>query len=411
MSRLSRVLCLAAALLCAPSLRAAEQAPDWVQIFEEASHVTDWKDLLADTASGSVSAASLLGISGESVTPVENLRDVVLGLQGLGSGGDRGTLALSVTPGRTGIAPVPYASYRRSALARLWAATTFAYAQGDADIEEKSFARRALSVETSLVLHEGDDELVIIGDTLKNPRGTECDVDQLDDVQAARKVYEQAREAQQHEADLAMAKAIAQGHYPPDTEPQPVTVVMQENALSQAKQAHYKACFDQALKRVRWNRSRLALMYGTGWIKPASGGGRQEGLGQTLVVSLNYGFESLPSLRERLGLMLTYRQTWAEPVLSSLAAGTPGRKSSALLIGQLAGGNSRIRALAQFSNARSRDITASQRAFKEAAGLDLRVLEGLWLNLRVGRQRAVGGDSNETGSLLSLSYSPSALLK
>ena len=55
--------------------------------------------------------------------------------------------------------------------------------------------------------------------------------------------------------------------------------------------------------------------------------------------------------------------------------------------------------------------TASQRAFTRALGLDLRVQEDLWLGLRFGRQRKIDGSGTEIGSLLSLSYSPTGLLK
>ena len=65
----------------------------------------------------------------------------------------------------------------------------------------------------------------------------------------------------------------------------------------------------------------------------------------------------------------------------------------------------------EVSDARSREITASQRAFKQALGLDYRITDGAWINLRVGKQRTVDGTDDETGTLFNVSYSPEALLK
>ena len=63
------------------------------------------------------------------------------------------------------------------------------------------------------------------------------------------------------------------------------------------------------------------------------------------------------------------------------------------------------------SNAKSDQITASQRVFKSAFGIDYRVSDGVWLNFRLGKQRKIDGTGDEIGSFFGLSVSPSALLK
>lgn len=47
---------------------------------------------------------------------------------------------------------------------------------------------------------------------------------------------------------------------------------------------------------------------------------------------------------------------------------------------------------------------------KRALGIDYRIMDGLRLNLRDGKQRKATGTGNESGSFLVLNYSPSALL-
>lgn len=411
--RLTALALAASVLYATPSAAEDQTEAMWKEIYKKAEGATEWTDYLSDSAAGSVSAASLLGISGETVAPVQNLRDLVAGLKGLSSGGDEGTLAVSFTPGRTGISPVSYAWYASSTLARALASTTFGYAQGDADIEDAAFERRAVSVETSFVLHDADDEVVMVGNVLAQPVGTECDFDALPDVQKLRADYDADKEKRQLAADLKVQADIAAGKLSPGTDSPPVNVVLQDSDLAKVKNKHFEACFAATLKKVRWNRSRLAFMYGTGWIRPKSGGGGQEGLGHTVVGSFAYGFEELSWAwpKNHIGLTVTYRQTFNEPVLESLVTGPINEKNGSLVVGQLAGGSNRIRGLVEVSNAKSSDITASQRAFKQAFGLDVRVYEGTWLNLRVGRQRSIKGDETETASLLSITYSPSALLK
>lgn len=170
-----------------------------------------------------------------------------------------------------------------------------------------------------------------------------------------------------------------------------------------------QACADAVLKQLRWNRSYLSVSLATGWIKPADGGGAQHTLGRAAVVSLVYGFEHIPALRENAALTLAWRRTNDDPVLSTLGAGTVTTRNSQLAMARLAGGSSTLRGLIEASNARGL-TTPSQRAFTRALGIDVRVQKGLWVGLRVGRQRTIDGTGSEVGSLLSISYSPTALL-
>jgi hypothetical protein len=391
----SAILC---GLLCSPFAMAAygqTEAP--TTIFEKLKGTINWADLLTDNAPGAISASNMLGINGDSVTNVENVRDVVVAVKGLSANGSDATFGLSITPARTSLSPMDLSTYASGTLWRLLGATTFGYAQGDASIEGQAFERRAMSIETSFFWHEADDPVLAyafaIRDGMKSGSGP-C------------AVFEPARPS-------APAKpktpAVSEEVEDPVARPGVVTGPAADSVRKRAAD-----CKDSVIKALRWNRSQSFASFATGWIKPSDGSSSQESLGRTAVLGLNYGFDNVDflNLKERAALSVSYRKTWQEPVLSTLVTGPVVDKDTSLLVGRLTGGSDRFRALLEGSNAKAGDgVTPSQRAFKAALGVDVRLpYEGLWISLRVGKQQTVTGDSTEVGSLLNISYSPTALL-
>lgn len=402
----SFVVVAIAMVLVGPAAYAQDEEPKTIYKDSHGNPLDDWTQYLVDDAAGSVSAASLLGISGEAVAPVENVRDLVASLKGLSSEGDNATLALSVTPGRTELAPVDHRWYYDSNWARLLANITIGYAQGDADIGGTAFERRATSIETGFIVDKKEDPVIMLGDTLAAAKG-KCDLDDPEknpDVVLARKTERDKLKAARKAAGSDANEGV-------DNTPEEVAT-LESDDIAKAEEAAINECFDEALKKLRWNATRFSLMYGTGWIKPKSGGD-QETLGHTGVLSFTYGFEQKVFgewLKKSLAATVIYRYTSDEPILETLETAAVRKKDSSLVVGRLAGGTEKIRGLIEVSDARSDDITASQRAFKQAVGLDVRVYDATWINLRFGRQRTIDGTENEIGSLLTISYSPSALL-
>ena len=76
-------------------------------------------------------------------------------------------------------------------------------------------------------------------------------------------------------------------------------------------------------------------------------------------------------------------------VLDTLVTGPLERADSTLAAIRLAGGSASMRGLVEFSNAKSTSITTVQSRMRRALGLDYRVMDGLWLGLRAGKQRAM----------------------
>jgi hypothetical protein len=384
----------AAALLlaCLPAVCAAQaEAP--ASIFEKISGAgasTQWSDYLADTAEGSVSASGMLGIAGDSVHAVQNVRDVVVALKGLSSNDSKTAMGFSITPARTSLAPMDLATYARSWPARLLGSLSFGYAQGNASVGGTEYERRAVSVETSLFLHSADDPVIAYVNAVARAKpGESC------------QILGPSKPEGPPGAQPPAAGAGATGPVKPAEAPK------EEADEARARAAECRA---RVLNALRWNRSQLSASFATAWIKSDDGSVAQTSLGRMAVLGFTYGFDEISFMRDNSALSIAVRRTLAEPVLETLQAASIERRDGSLATLRFSAGSSRLRALVEASNAKSAEITASQRVFKRAIGIDLRVSEGMWLNFRLGQQRRIDGTGNEVGSLFSLSYSPSALL-
>lgn len=405
--------------------------------------IGDWTKLLTDEAAGSVSAASMLSISGDSITTVENLRDVVVGLKGLSNDGDAGTLAIAVTPGRTDWSPISFATYANHWWVRPLANLTLGYAQGDTEITDIGFQRRAVSIETSVVFSDTQDIVVAYGTAFHreaqgcgdlyagtpkafvDPAAVVKVVDAAPAPGAAAPAPAAAADAAAPVPAPALTPALPTppGSYDPRPENLPRlgdkrvrggTDIPLDSKFSKQIQANADSCYESVKKSLRWNAGRASVSYGQAWIRVKDGSMPEESLGRTLAASVSYGFEGLSEsnpLKKHVQLAATYRRTTDDPVLESLVTTDPQFKSTSLVSGKIAVGSERLRVLVEASDAKSSSVTASERAFKQAIGIDFRAAKTLWLNLRFGKQRAVDGEDDEVGSMFTISYSPSALLE
>jgi hypothetical protein len=357
--------------------------------------------LLTDNAAGAVSAASLAGVESDSMTVVDNVRDFSLLIKGFDASAR--AFGIAITPART---PFPFPSYtvaeygaRGAYLTRLVASLTLSYAQGKADIEGSDFTRRAISVATSGFWRVDEDPVVAVA------KARECGHAALDAMGDDRPSLTQ------EEIDRLVEEAQQGGSRGQTARRARRAAEDQEIAAKQA----WDDCVTPILKRLeaKWNRSRYAISFGTGTVKRSDGSGDAVNLGRTLAVTVLYGFDGVDALKlkDRAAMTLTVRRSEREPVLASLVAGSVQYKSSTLVALRLSGGSSVFRGLVEANNAKDTNITTTQHTFRRALGIDFRVTDGLWLNLRYGKQRKLDGSGqNETGSFLALNYSPSAML-
>lgn len=357
---MSNTSCVVVRYAIVPVLLIFGAAAAWAQAAASSNEIKNIKELLTDTAAGHVSAASMLGIGGDAVTTVENSRTLVAAFKGLGTAGSQ--VAVSFAPARSSFLPMSLSTYAANGgknWNRLLGNTTLSYAQGTSKVSTVDLARRAISVETSMILDPKEDPLIAVYEGCKWSPG---------DVQ-------------------------------------PGTTV--DGSAGNAK---YSKCIadKEAELAKKWNTSRFSLSWGTGSVAPDSGASTK--LGQTIAASLVYGFDHVGSsvLKEGGALSITVRRVQDEPVLAEFVKGNIVRKSSTLAAMRLSGGSSKARLLFEVSNARDSDVTGTQTVFKRALGADLNMGEGSWLNLRTGKRNKASGAGVETATLLGFSFSPKA---
>jgi hypothetical protein len=407
--------------------------------------------LLIDSAKGSVSAASLAGIDADTVTAIENVRDFSLLINAFDRDGKG--FGIAITPARTHF-PVPritLSEYNASQAKRLLGSLTFSYAQGKEDFNDRSFTRRAVSAATSAYWRAADDPVIVVA------RSTQCAREAFDkipdksaiDAATARRAVElrvletnaaegkDAAKAEVAAIERAAAGGDAKALFELDAledarltrleakgDPEAARLLRArrerqaresarvDEATEKAATSAFNTCIEQVLKKhaEKWNRSRYSVSLGTGSAKPTDGGGDSTRLGTTLAASVLYGFDGVSALQERAALALTYRRTHKDPVPDTLGTGNVAFKNSNLLAGRISGGSSTFRGLVELSHAKDAQTAGTERTMKRALGIDYRIMDGLWLNLRYGKQRKATGTGDETGSFLVLNYSPSALL-
>jgi hypothetical protein len=168
-------------------------------------------------------------------------------------------------------------------------------------------------------------------------------------------------------------------------------------------------CRKLALSKARWNASRAWASWAKGQYRPDAGGATHS-MGHVLVLGFTYGIGDFDA-KQAGALTVAAKRTSDEPTLATLSAAEPTRKSVTLSTLRGSYGTERIRGLLEVSNLKDGEPTASQRVFKQALGLDVRLTDGMWINFRAGKQRRIDNQGDEWGSTMSLSYSPAALLK
>jgi hypothetical protein len=365
------------------------------------------EELLIDSAAGTVSAASLAGVDADALSVIENVRDFSLIFNAFDKN-SKG-VGLAITPART---TMPFPAINLSEYAqpgahfqRLLGALTISYAQGKTDLSGTSYTRTAYAIGTSAYWNPDDDPIVAVAKAKKCSQAAFDKISDKPTITAAEAAKLVALKVKADVGDAAAKEELDKM----DRRDGRVDAE-QEKAALEAYNVCAKEVLDQHGKK--WNRTRYSVSYAAGSVKPTDGGSASVSLGKTLAFSLLYGFDGINALKDRAAISVTGRRSQDEPVLDTLGSAAVKSKSSNLLAVRLSGGSSVFRGLVEASNAKSTDadVTSTQRTFKRALGIDYRVAKGVWLNLRYGKQRKVDGTGDETGSLLVLNWSPSALL-
>ena len=347
-------------------------------------------DYQADLSAGPVSASEILGLSASAITTIQSPKDFVVALNALSSDTGKAGFGLSFTPARTRFAPVSIAEYRASLISRAWAGTNFSYAQNTVSQGGVDYSQQAYALHLALYLDKDDDPAVAAYNGFENCTALlKLAEDRTDRLLAIRKQLQ----AQGVPAEDLNARATEQ--------------LKKEDKFATEATPVYKACVDSAINRAKakWNASQLALTAGDGTIHNPATGSSHLSLGSMYSVAAAVG----PNADNLLNV--TVRRNVNALELSSIAT-TPTYKSSTLAGARWtyrAIDTQDLYALAEVSNAKASSTTTSG-VFKYAVGIDKRLTEGLWIELRVGRNHTQDGSSEQTTALMSLKLSPKSSL-
>jgi hypothetical protein len=400
--------------LAAYSVSAANANDDSISVFNRKIGNPDLSDVKVDSAPGSISATSLLGLAGDTVTDVQNPRDITVFLQAFDSSK---TFGLSVTPARTALVPMSISTYATQGIAgipvRLLASTTLGYAQATTRVDAADYRQQAWSIETSAFLDPDDDPLLAYTGRLARVRLDTSADNPCVFAPAAMPVAASAASAPSSAAASALPIAQRAGAAPPPTPavdaPSAPAPLAPDSPRAIELDKRAAKCHALVAASMRWNTSRVWLSFASGTFRGTASGSPSHGLGRTVVAGISWGIGGGTA---GTGAQLTagLRRSLDEPVLATYGDASPQHRNSTLGTLRAAYGKSTFRALAEASNAHDEAPGASGRTFKRAIGIDLRLSEGIWLDFRVGRQRRIDDLGDETGSSIVLNISPTSLI-
>jgi hypothetical protein len=334
-------------------------------------------DYLVDINGGSVSAAGLVGLD-KGVTQIETSQDLIMAFQPVASGSNKSTFGVAVTPARTALMPMSGATYLRNDAWRLLGSLTLSYAQNKATLSGVDYDKAAFSLGTVYYFSKEDDPIAIGNRAFKDCITPEIAQKNAADIDAIVKNTTLSKEAKQAALD----------------------------ALTAAADKPLSSCIDETLKKeARWNAPKASLTYGQARIEQS--GGDSYTLAKTATLNVQYGIGTAGLLAASI------RYTHKGLELASLgSAGGPTYKTSSLLAARYTYGDQEgtaFRTILEASNARSSSPSVNQEAFIYAFGLDKKVSPGIWLELRVGRNRSLEDGKEQTTTLMNLNFSPSLM--
>jgi hypothetical protein len=396
-------------------------------------------DYLVNVGAGHIAANELIGLTGSAVSNLQTPKDLVAALSGLGDPASKNGFGIAWSPGRSSmkLMAVSAAEYETSQLKRLWANTTFSYAQNAKTIGGANYGQRSAAI--NLVYYLGNDDPVLTQyqafSGANNERGS-CAAQSTAFDDAVRKLHEQKQErvkqrkkvlglgandplpaAELDAIDRAFNELKAE--LTNDKERPLARVGNAKRQLQDTSTSEdYRAAVQDGLQKLdqcaraaakkaadRWNASHIDVVLGQGWIRGDAAASPRISLGRHAGLALAWGHDD--------GLLnLTYRRVSGEVDLDTLTKALVYKGTS------LAAARYTYRmddrpgkqtyALAEISNAKASSGTTSNGAFKWAFGLDRQVGENMWIEVRAGRARVPGGSAEENKALLNLKFSPEA---
>jgi hypothetical protein len=344
-----------------------------------AAHAADAADkninaYLVDISGGAVSAAGIVSLD-SAVTPIESSQDLIVAIQPITSADRKSAFGLAITPAKTTILPMAGSTYVSSPAARLLGNLTLSYAQNKAAYAGQEYRKSAFSLDTVYFF----------------------DLDH-DPVYAASTAFKGCADASGKAEGEKLGNLRKQKLEGKLTE---IQFKEEEAKAAEKRAAELTACIDARLAATPWNSGRLSASYGQGRIR-ADAGGASMSLGQHF--NLNVQYPAGQGL-----FQVTLRHARHALDTDTLGQAQLDFKSSRLAAARYTFGgddNSDLRVMAEASTARSSSASAFRDAFMVAVGVDKKLAKGMWLEFRLGRNRANDNGTEQTAGLISLNVAP-----
>jgi hypothetical protein len=376
-------------LLAASAFAQDDEAPKVKQ--------SELSSYIIDIDAGAVSAGDLVGLQQSAIQQIQTSQDLLMALTPLSSANSKTGFGLAITPARTKFIGLSAQEYYDNPLKRALGSLTFSYAENSSTISSTSYRKQAVSADMFYYLDREKDPIVVAHKAFG-------DCNDREDMQGA-----------QSDALGKLGKAIRE-RKAAERAGVPAAIAKAKAAQDQA-QKEYDAIVARCLEegsgaaksksKSPWNASRVSLSLGEGWIRPEDNSTSRESLGRSVTLGGIFG------VLQNGAAYVSLRHTADEVDLSTLKAAVQ-HKSSSLAAARFVYGtdddNGDLKALAEVSNAKESEITASNAVFKYAVGLDKKIAKGTWLQFRLGRNRTIDGTSTQTTSLLTFTFAPTAAL-
>ena len=327
----------------------------------------------ADFSAGTVSAGGIVGLSQSAIEEVQSSQDLVVALKPLATGQSKSGYGIAISPFRSALLPMSGQDYLKDGFEgvknRLLGQLTLSYADNGADLAGTKWRRWGFSADTSFYFNIKDDPVYYGAEAFKK-----CEARQKLEQKRAETLFADEK------ADVSdLDKKIIEAH---------------------------KACIDNAKNSARWNADRIQLSAGGGRIRRDDGVGGDESLGTSFTAA------GMFSAGKQGALQVVLRRTNGEVDLTTLGTASVAHKNSSLAALRYTygseDGNGDLKVLAEVSNAKDDEVTVTNAVYKGALGLDKKLMSGLWLQFRVGKNRTLDSTGTQTTALAQINFSPSA---
>jgi hypothetical protein len=344
---------------------------------------TDDKNInnyLVDITGGAVSAVGLIDAQDGAIARIESSQDLIVALTPFASSdAGKNAFGIAITPAKTTLLPMSGRTYVAHWYARLAGNLTLSYAQNQAEHAGQTYKKKAFAIDTVHYFDVTDDPVYQASTAFKRCADKKTGFADKEKDLNDRRIRRELTDAE-FAAELVK--------------------------LTDEREQELGACIDAdlaELAKARWNSARMSVSYGQGRIAPV-GGGTSYSLGKAFNLNAQH---PLGTKKGVLQISLRHARDALDP--ETLGSATPVIKASRLAAARFTWGEqdeSNLRAMAEVSSSRNSAASAYKQAFIYAIGIDKKLVQGTWLEFRLGRNHSTIDGKEQTTALMAVNLAP-----